>query len=318
MRMISKAVSRNPSSAASFLFLVLGCAEIRSTGDSLAGSADNIAQEEAEPRYDPEIVNGEPSPASENFVVRVHARYSDGYESLCTGSLIHPSVILTAQHCVGRMIAATREGLQNRYFWYRAHSLESITVAFGPIGATTVAVTHVAVPFGTSEERHEVAAVFDEDLAVLWLASPISGVRIANLDGVTRPSITGVDLHDTDARANAYGDSGQFRVAGWGRVDSVHDATQRQSRFSRVAKKDDAASGFSEELRDVESLRADFEANTEQFSVLPGSLCPGDSGGPAFDRTRSQTLNGVTSRSGPWIVGVVSFGAIGNCTSPQD
>ena len=232
------------------------------------------------------IVNGQPSGEADDAVVLIltHVPKRDTSQGMyfrnCTGTLLSPSVVLTARHCVSETTDGT--------FTCK----EDGTLGTGP-GGTVVydyvpSDTHVFVGAtlpstvdpstfpgqGAAYVHDSATTLCNHDLALIVLATPIPNAKIApiRLD-------SGVTMGET------------FSAIGWGSTVTDFVPMERQRRDGvQVILTGPSSSAY------YGSFLADREFRASE------SVCTGDSGGPALD-----------SMSGA-VIGTVSNGPNGGIT----
>jgi hypothetical protein len=231
------------------------------------------------------IVNGSDSDASQNAVVLVIHTFQGGFEA-CSGTLLAPTLVLTARHCVAKtsqsfQCSATGETEQG-----------SVSSDFDPrsvlvFGGTTRPTTQGevnAASAGTKTFDDGARTLCNHDLALLLLDKPVAGAVIApiRLDGVAGVGET-------------------VTLVGWGETTSTALPPKRQQRSG---------------VKVIGSGTADGLGSSE--FVLGEGSCEGDSGGPAL--AASGAVVGASSRGGnssnqSGVAGCV--GAINIYTAPQ-
>jgi len=188
-----------------------------------------------------QIVGGTPAAAGE-FPFQAALLLGN---SLCGGTLISPSIILTAAHCLGGKTQA---------------SVSTFTVRVNTLalsGATTGSVTRGVTKFIVHPSY--VSSTNDNDIALLKLNSPITNVKLASLP-VAATSC---------APASTY--AGQSAViSGWGTTSSGGSISQNLLKAT-VTVLDNAA------------CKLQYSTLTSNMicAAAPGKdTCQGDSGGP--------------------------------------
>lgn len=230
---------------------------------------------EASPEATPRVVNGrEPVPGEVASVVYVRAG-----GSLCSGTLVDATHVITAGHCVASGAGSTK-------------SPASFTVGWNPTGALPPSVW-AAVSQVTLHPDYN-STTFVNDIAVLTLATPLAG---ATPMALTTPALA----------RSALGAGATVQAAGFGYTSArgplatralVGDLTVVPNRVCR----DDA---LTYRIGDVSFVGLDIDTSTAvcAIGVLPTSTliidtCQGDSGGPLF----------TTTGAGQRLLGVVSVG----------
>jgi len=221
------------------------------------------------------IVNGSPSDGAQNNVVLV---YYPSQRFVCTGTLVAPSVVLTARHCVmdlptGNSVGCGSDGEAvtggDVGDDYPASELEVY------VGDTRSSFFPAPTAHGTKIVHDDATNLCDHDVALLEIAPPVTDVTPARLVLDAWPSVDEA-----------------VTVVGWG-VSGEQGITRRRAERSGV----DVLSVGPAVYQGVDVPPNGF--------LLGESICNGDSGGPAFD------ADGV-------ILGVASYGTNGMAESDSD
>jgi secreted trypsin-like serine protease len=187
----------------------------------------------------------------------------------CGGSVIAPTKVLTAAHCIER-IAPTKLSIIANRPQLTAHGTGEV------IGVGTA----IAHPDYADTRRH--------DMAVLTLVSPTTApaVTLANPDENNAGTLVGANL----------------RVAGWGAKNpfGAKLAQYIKETFERVRTNRRCRHAYGKFVFAAQSMICTLGQKLNRFKPLPihSSACSGDSGGPLV----------ADLPAGPRQVGIVSYG----------
>lgn len=234
-----------------------------------------VAPAAAAPDASPRVVNGrEPIPGEVSALVYVRAG-----NSICSGTLVDTSHVITAGHCVAASGGTTK-------------SPASFTVGWSPTGALPptmwAGVSQVALHPDYSNQTYV------NDIAVLTLASPLVGA-------------TPMPLATSSQSRTALSAGATVQAAGFG-YTSVQGPLSNRARVgdltivpNRVCR-DDA---LTFRIGEVSFVGLDIDTSTAVCAIgvqpetnLIIDTCQGDSGGPLFSGTTA----------GPRLLGLVSVG----------
>jgi trypsin len=226
------------------------------------------AKPPASPRAHSSVVGGTAAnPADWPFVVTVFRKG----RLHCGGSVIAPTKVLTAAHCVEGFNLSNFVVIANRSDLKDSAAGQSIAIAAG--------ATHP-----------DFAVTGQHDMAVLTLAQATSAPPVALASAAEDPALTAIGA--------------QLNMAGWGaqnpfgfRLSSVLKTTTERVRATKRCVR-----AYSRDLFDPQSMICALGRRLGKFKPekVHTSACTGDSGGPLVAPTAA----------GPRQVGIVSFGGV--------
>jgi secreted trypsin-like serine protease len=210
------------------------------------------------------ITYGEPDNGRHPAVGTLVAEFHDGKDWICSGTLISPTVFLTAAHCTAYLQAI---GIGAGDVWV------SFDEVFDASTNTFLPGTYVTHPaFGHDSARYN-------DLAVVVLDAPVTGITPATLPPEGYLDQLGAKgLHDLRFTAVGYGS--QERVVGGGQPYFGPNGSRRM-----------AAGSFN-------ALNKNWLHLSMNPALADGGTCYGDSGGPNFlgaGAAETNVIVGVTS-----------------------
>ena len=242
----------------------------------------------AEIRYRPKIVNGHPAATgSYPFLVGIEnldeIDVNNPFGHWCGGSLISSNKVLTAAHCFALRFP---DGSLKRRDLSSFRVTANIT-DYSDSTAQIRSVQSIAI-----HPDYNLGGLFDFDVAVLTLDSPVTGLPTVAL---------GNQGHDKVGK--------KATVAGWGAEfsGSPFVPTHLQSGVIRVIPskscidllKREAPAKYDSVTATDEMIAAEFCASSK-----PVDACQGDSGGPVFREIEGKIVQ----------IGIVSWGI--NCAGP--
>jgi hypothetical protein len=197
----------------------------------------------------------------------------------CTGTLISPTVVMTAAHCVyetnkrGNLLGIARPS----DFRMRVGSRDPANAALG-VSADVVAV--LPQPYYRWDGNHHF-----HDIALLALSRPLA----------LKPAVL-AEQHP--------GEGKPLLIAGYGRSSTTDKSGPRRLRVAQIDAADPASCHLVSESFDASWLFCGTAASSA-LAVPGGTACFGDSGGPAF--ASENTAGNVV------VEGVISYGAGTDC-----
>ncbi|MCW3493122.1 trypsin-like serine protease [Microbacterium sp. SSM24] len=181
----------------------------------------------------------------------------------CSGTLISPTVYITAGHCTF--------GAEHVEIWFQSN-LEPTPAAFGYPFSGQVSGTPYTHP------QYDDNAFYLYDLGVVVLDTPVTGVAYAQLPGLNQ-----LDTYAKSAKKSAW-----FTAVGYGLQKSFPDA---------AAWKDQALKTRMVSTPKLISINTGYTGDGSMIlsnNAHTGGTCSGDSGGPNFIGS-SNVIGGVTS-----------------------
>lgn len=207
----------------------------------------------------PRIIRGAPSGPEQDAVVRILTFSGDTRQGVCTGTVIAPTLVLTARHCV------SIEGPGNTLRGDRAPA--DLDFRVGAAGAAASDDRATASAKGKRFFLPEADTIFNADFAIVELDRPLAVPPAAlRLEG-------GVDPGE------------ELTLVGWGATEA---GTLPDKRLTRAGVKVVAVG--------TAASTNEYDVGSDEFRVGEGT-CSGDSGGPSLS-SRTGAVVGVVSRGG--------------------
>jgi hypothetical protein len=235
-----------------------------STMIALVACAPDSRLRDARPAAQP-IINGEPSTPDENAVIGlgIFGR-GGGFQGGCTGTLVHPRLVLTARHCVSETepggIACDVDGTPI--------SGGGVVGDYEPSQFRVLVGPELSFDFAATGQQiiHNGAAnLCNNDIAFIVLDKPVDA-PIAQIRLDTQPTVGEL-----------------IKAVGWGQSNNSSGPSRRRRDNVPIT-----AVGPDDSL-------SYFPVGPNEFAVGE-SICQGDSGGPAL--AKSGAVVGVVSRGG--------------------
>jgi hypothetical protein len=210
------------------------------------------------------ITWGEPDTTHTNVGAMVVDWPGYGLYQVCSGTLIHPRVFLTAGHCTEGW-----EGTGVETFWV---NFDSYALNEGTLLDVEQVITHPDYNWGPTSDPH--------DVGVLILSEPVQDITPAAL-----PDEGFLDELQKEGRLGRGADKAKFTLVGYGGTlewpppDVYYDDFRQQA------------------VSEYRALLKAWLRMSQNQATGDGGTCYGDSGGPAFwtEPDGSQFLVGITS-----------------------
>ncbi|HVJ94338.1 MAG TPA: trypsin-like serine protease [Labilithrix sp.] len=202
---------------------------------------------------------------------------NERFKTVCTGTLIGPSLVLTARHCLDLPALRVADCSSTRF--PNAAGNEDVLVAscsnIRQLGSSPNCAWHRSIRLvRPSDER-----LCGADIALVVLREPI-GAEVVS-PALPATSSTSVPAVDTT-----------FSAVGFGAVDA------QQDEWGVRRRRDDLRLSCDGARADCRSLVSGTTVTTGEFVSSVGGICDGDSGGPAFLREpNTPVVFGLASRA---------------------
>jgi len=195
-------------------------------------------------------------------IVVDHPRY--GPYQICTGTLIHPRVFLTAGHCTS---AINARGYTTVWVNFDEYALNRPTLL-----KVAEVITHPDYNWGPSSNPH--------DVGVLILEEPVTGIVPANL-----PSVGFLDQLWNEGKLRQGKNEADFSLVGYGGTLAWPPPKITYEDYRQYAESE------------FQALLKAWLRMSQNYATGDGGTCYGDSGGPAFwtQPDGSEVLVGITS-----------------------
>jgi hypothetical protein len=183
---------------------------------------------------------------------------------VCSGTLIHERVFLTAGHCTYDLDTF---GIETVWVNFDEYALNS-----GSLLLVEEVVTHPDYYWGPTSNPH--------DVGVLILAEPATGIEVANL-----PDLGFLDQLRKDGKLNQGKEKAKFTLVGYGGVLDWPPPQVSWDDYRRFAESE------------YRALLKSWLRMSQNQAAGDGGTCSGDSGGPAFwtEPDGTEILVGITS-----------------------
>jgi hypothetical protein len=187
-----------------------------------------------------------------------------GLFQLCTGTLIHPRIFLTAGHCTS---AINSEGYGNVWVNFDEYALNEPTLL-----QVAQVITHPDYNWGPSSNPH--------DVGILILEEPVAGIEPATL-----PPLGFLDQLQKEGKLRQGKNEADFVLVGYGGTLAWPPPEITYEDYRQYAESE------------FQALLKAWLRMSQNQATGDGGTCYGDSGGPAFwtEPDGSEVLVGITS-----------------------